>query len=59
MDSIIMSAARHRLPTIYPFRSWAAAGGLVAYGPDQADQFQRMVRRKLTARAMAALGRYR
>jgi putative ABC transport system substrate-binding protein len=41
MDSIIMSAARHRLPTIYPFRSWAAAGGLVAYGPDQADQFQR------------------
>jgi putative tryptophan/tyrosine transport system substrate-binding protein len=41
MDTIVMSAAQHRLPAIYPFRSWATAGGLVAYGSDQADQFRR------------------
>ena len=41
MDTIVTSAARHRLPAIYPFRSWVAAGGLAAYGADQADQFRR------------------
>jgi putative ABC transport system substrate-binding protein len=28
-------AARHRLPTIYPYRFMIAADGLIAYGPDQ------------------------
>jgi len=41
MGTIVMLTAQHRLPAIYPFRSWAAAGGLVAYGSDQADQFRR------------------
>jgi putative ABC transport system substrate-binding protein len=40
MDTIVAAAAKHRLPTIYPFRSWAVAGGLIAYGPDQADRFR-------------------
>jgi putative tryptophan/tyrosine transport system substrate-binding protein len=34
-------AARHRLPTIYPFRYHAADGGLISYGSDVADQFRR------------------
>ena len=32
---------RHRLPAIYPFRYYAAAGGLISYGPDTLDQFRR------------------
>ena len=34
-------AARHRLPAVYPFRFYVAAGGLVSYGPDQVDQYRR------------------
>jgi putative ABC transport system substrate-binding protein len=29
---IIALAARHRLPTVYPFRSFVAEGGLISYG---------------------------
>ena len=39
-DLIIALAARHRLPAIYPFRFFAAAGGLVSYGPDFIDQYR-------------------
>jgi putative ABC transport system substrate-binding protein len=38
---IISLVARHRLPTIYYERSYAAAGGLISYGPDYVDQFRR------------------
>jgi putative ABC transport system substrate-binding protein len=38
--SIILLAARHRLPTVYPFRYFAAEGGLMSYGPDQIDQWR-------------------
>jgi putative ABC transport system substrate-binding protein len=38
--SIIILAARHRLPAIYPFRFFAADGGLMSYGPDQIDQWR-------------------
>jgi putative ABC transport system substrate-binding protein len=38
--SIIILAARHRLPAIYPFRYWATEGGLISYGPDQIDQWR-------------------
>jgi len=31
---IIGLAARHRLPATYPFRFFAADGGLISYGPD-------------------------
>ncbi len=30
-----------KLPAIYPFRFFVAEGGLVAYGPDVADQYRR------------------
>ena len=40
-DLIIASAARHRLPAIYPFRVFATAGGLMSYGADRVDQFRR------------------
>lgn len=39
--SIIDAAAQHRLPAIYPIRNYAAAGGLMAYGADQLDQYRR------------------
>jgi ABC-type uncharacterized transport system substrate-binding protein len=38
--SLILLAARHRLPAVYPFRYYAAEGGLMAYGPDQIDQWR-------------------
>jgi putative tryptophan/tyrosine transport system substrate-binding protein len=34
---IITLAARHRLPATYPFRSFVADRGLIAYGPDVID----------------------
>jgi putative ABC transport system substrate-binding protein len=40
-DLIIALAARHKLPAIYVERSFAAAGGLMSYGPDFVDQFRR------------------
>ncbi|HET9716843.1 MAG TPA: ABC transporter substrate-binding protein [Pseudolabrys sp.] len=33
-------AIRHGLPAIYPYRYFANDGGLVAYGPDQLDQWR-------------------
>ena len=41
-DLIISFAARHRLPTIYPYRFWVGDGGLVSYGIDQVDLFRRV-----------------
>src|SRR5262245_21913244 len=38
---IITLAARHRLPTIYPFRYFVTDGGLISYGPDSIDQYRR------------------
>jgi putative ABC transport system substrate-binding protein len=38
---IIALAARHRLPAVYPYRFFAADGGLIAYGPDLIDQYRR------------------
>jgi len=40
-DLIIALAARHRLPAVYFNRFWAAAGGLISYGPDLLDPFRR------------------
>jgi putative ABC transport system substrate-binding protein len=41
-DRIAALAARHRLPCIYPFRFWMTTnGGLMAYGVDVIDLFQR------------------
>ena len=34
-------AAKHRLPTTYPYRYFAAAGGLISYGADNLDLYRR------------------
>jgi ABC-type uncharacterized transport system substrate-binding protein len=40
-ELIITLAARHKLPAVYPNRSFVGAGGLISYGPDQIDQYRR------------------
>ncbi len=40
-ELIIALASRHRLPAIYPFRYFAAEGGLISYGPNAIEQFRR------------------
>jgi putative tryptophan/tyrosine transport system substrate-binding protein len=39
---IIAQAAQHLLPAMYPFRYFAASGGLVSYGIDTADAFRQI-----------------
>jgi putative ABC transport system substrate-binding protein len=39
-DLIIALAADHRLPAVYPFRFFVAAGGLMSYGTDQVEMFR-------------------
>jgi putative ABC transport system substrate-binding protein len=34
-------AQQHRLPAVYPIRTWVAQGGLMSYGPDPYDVFRR------------------
>ena len=34
-------AARHRIPTVYPFRYFAQSGGLLSYGTDLVHDFRR------------------
>ena len=38
-DLIVTLAAQHKLPAVYPFRSYVAAGGLMSYETDQLDLF--------------------
>jgi putative ABC transport system substrate-binding protein len=40
-DLIIALVASHRVPAVYPARSFAPAGGLIAYGVDTVDLFRR------------------
>src|SRR5262249_10144660 len=40
-ELIITLAARHKLLAVYPERHFVAAGGLISYGPDLADQYRR------------------
>ena len=37
-ERIVSLAARHRLPAVYPLRSYAMSGGLMSYGPDLPGQ---------------------
>ena len=39
-DLIVTLAARHKLPAVYFDRVFAAAGGLISYGPDYIDQYR-------------------
>ena len=40
-DTFLASAARYRLPAVYPFREFATNGGLMAYGADIVEQYDR------------------
>jgi putative tryptophan/tyrosine transport system substrate-binding protein len=40
-DLIITLAARHKLPTVYPYRYMVDGGGLMSYVADQLDEFRR------------------
>lgn len=39
---IVALAARHKVPAIYEFREFAAAGGLMSYGTSLSDSYQRV-----------------
>jgi putative tryptophan/tyrosine transport system substrate-binding protein len=41
LDLIVMLAAEHRVPAIYPYRYMARAGGLISYGIDNVDLWRR------------------
>jgi putative tryptophan/tyrosine transport system substrate-binding protein len=40
-DAIVALAAQYRVPAVYPFRFFVAAGGLMSYGIDISDLFRR------------------
>ena len=40
-DLIISLATKYRLPNVYPFRYYPAAGGLASYGPDPIEEHKR------------------
>ena len=40
-DLISMLALRYKLPAVYSERTFAAAGGLISYGPNYLDQYRR------------------
>jgi putative ABC transport system substrate-binding protein len=40
-ELIIAAAAQNRVPAIYPYRYFAANGGLMSYGVDTAEEFRR------------------
>ena len=40
-DLITSLAARHRLPTVFPYRYFVIAGGLISYGPNSIDPSRR------------------
>ena len=41
LELIVALTARHRLPSIYPFRVFTVNGGLLSYGIDHVDVYRR------------------
>jgi putative tryptophan/tyrosine transport system substrate-binding protein len=41
-DQLVGLAARHSIPAIYDLREFAAAGGLVSYGPSLSDAYRKV-----------------
>jgi putative ABC transport system substrate-binding protein len=39
-DQLVTLAARHRIPTIYEWREFTAAGGLISYGTSLTDAYR-------------------
>jgi len=39
-DLIIALTARHRVPTVYPYRFFASSGGFISYGVDMAEEYR-------------------
>ena len=37
---IVIQAGKYNLPSVFPYRYFAKAGGLVSYGPDPIDQYR-------------------
>jgi putative tryptophan/tyrosine transport system substrate-binding protein len=42
VDQLVVLAARHKVPTIYPWREFTAAGGLMNYGASIPDAFRQV-----------------
>jgi putative ABC transport system substrate-binding protein len=40
-ELIVALAARHQLPTVYPYRFFVTNGGLISYGPDLVSLYRR------------------
>ena len=43
-ELIATVAARHKLPAVFPSRSYVTSGGLISYGPDLIEQFRQAAR---------------
>jgi putative ABC transport system substrate-binding protein len=41
-NQLVALAARHAVPTIYPFREFTAAGGLLSYGASLPDLYRQV-----------------
>jgi putative ABC transport system substrate-binding protein len=40
-EFFVATAARHRMPAVYPYRFFVTSGGLICYGADEFDQYRR------------------
>ena len=40
LDHLLARAVHHRLPAVYPYRSFALNGGLASYGVDVLDMYR-------------------
>jgi putative ABC transport system substrate-binding protein len=40
-ETVVGLTAAHRLPAVYPYKFYAASGGLASYGPDHPDLWRR------------------
>jgi putative ABC transport system substrate-binding protein len=41
-DKLVALATRHAVPTVYPFREYVAAGGLMSYGVDLSEMYRQV-----------------